>query len=200
MKAVVGWVVFFPFPLPRPLIILKNAPCLVLSNRSLITVIWKENLILTEALTAQCLDALNEIGLPVEKMRAQGYDGASVMSGHINGVQTRIRRVNPKAVYIHCRAHVLNLCIVHDSKIPLVRNIMDTMQSVSLAFKFSAKRVLVFEEELGKNVAVREEMGRRTKLKALCETRWASRANCLDVFVTSFQLSAWIVAVCWEIV
>lgn len=99
-------------------------------------------------------------------------------------------KVNPKAVYIHFRAHVLNLCIVHGSKIPLVRNIMDTMQSVSLAFKFSAKRVLVFEEQLGKNAAVREEMGRRTKLKALCGTRWASRADCLEVFVTLFQVSA----------
>ena len=125
-------------------------------------------------------------------MRAQGYDGTSVMSGHINGVQARVSRVNPKAVYIHCRAHVLNLCIVHASKLPVVRNIMDTMQAVSLAFNFSAKRLLVFEEQLGNNAAVREEMGRRSKLKVLCETRWASRADCLDVFVTSFQVDPWI--------
>jgi len=116
----------------------------------------------------QILDALNKIGVPIDKMRAQGYAGASVMSGHINGVQARVRRVNPKAVYIHCRAHVLNLCIVHASKLPIVRNIMDTMQAVSLAFKFSAKRLLVFGEQLGNNAAVREEMGRRSKLKVLC--------------------------------
>lgn len=66
------------------------------------------------------LAALNEIALPIEKMRPQGYDGASAMSGNINGVQTRVPRVNPKAVYIHYRAHVLNLCFVHASKIPLV--------------------------------------------------------------------------------
>ncbi|XP_068678401.1 52 kDa repressor of the inhibitor of the protein kinase-like [Montipora foliosa] len=121
-------------------------------------------------------------------MRAQGYDGASVMSGHINGVQARIQRQNPKAAYIHCRAHVLNLCIVHSSKLPLIRNIMDTMQEVSLAFKFSAKRFLVFQEQLRQNADVREEMGRQSKLKVLCETRWASRADCLNVFVTSFQV------------
>lgn len=44
-----------------------------------------------EALTTQFLDALNKISLPVEMMRAQGYDGASVMSRHVNGVQTRVR-------------------------------------------------------------------------------------------------------------
>ena len=104
-------------------------------------------------------------------MRTQGYDGASAMSGRVSGVQTRIRRVNPNAVYVYCRPHVLNLCIVHASKLPLVRNIMDTMQEVTLAFKFSAKRLLVFKEQLGDNPVAREEMGRRSKLKVLCETR-----------------------------
>ncbi|XP_068703792.1 zinc finger MYM-type protein 1-like [Montipora foliosa] len=141
-----------------------------------------------EALTTKFLEALNNLGLPLDQMRAQGYDGASVMSGHINGVQARIQRQNPKAAYIHCRAHVLNLCIVHSSKLPLIRNIMDTMQEVSLAFKFSAKRFLVFQEQLRQNADVREEMGRQSKLKVLCETRWASRADCLNVFVTSFQV------------
>lgn len=83
---------------------------------------------------------------------------------------------------------MLNLCIVHSSKLPLIRNIMDTMQEVSLAFKFSAKRFLVFQEQLRQNADVREEMGRQSKLKVLCETRWASRADCLNVFVTSFQV------------
>ena len=121
-------------------------------------------------------------------MRAQGYDGASVMSGHVSGVQTRIRKVNPNAVYVHCRPHVLNLCIVHASKLPLVRNIIDTMQGVTLAFKFSAKRLLVFKEQLGDNTAAREEMGRCSKLKVLCETRWASRADGLAVFVDAFKV------------
>ena len=52
-----------------------------------------------------------------------------------------------------------------------IRNIMDTVQEVALAFKFSAKRVLAFEEQLMNNAAVREEMGRQSKLKVLCETR-----------------------------
>ena len=121
-------------------------------------------------------------------IKAQGYDGASVMSGHASGVQTRIRQVNPNAVYVHCRPHVLNLCIVHASKHPLVRNIMDTMQEVTWPFKFSAKRLLVFKEQLGDDPVAREEMGRRSKLKLLCETRWAPRADCLSVFVDAFKV------------
>ena len=77
-----------------------------------------------EALATKFLEALNNLGLPLDEMRAQGYDGASVMSGHVNGVQARIKQQNRKAVYIHCRAHVLNLCIVriHSSNLPLIRN------------------------------------------------------------------------------
>ena len=35
---------------------------------------------------------------------------------------------------------------------------MDTMQEVTLAFKFPAKRLLVFKEQLGDNLVAREEM------------------------------------------
>ena len=152
---------------------------------------WKEDGIAlrnAEELTTKFQETNQSVGLSVNDMRAQAYDGASVMSGHVSGVQTRIRQVNPNAVYVHCRPHVLNLCIVHASKLPLVRNIIDTIQEVTLAFKFSAKRLLVFKEQLGDNPVAREEMGRRSKLKVLCETRWASRADCQAVFFDAFKV------------
>ena len=45
-----------------------------------------------------------------------GYDGASVMSGHCTGVQTRVREFAPYATYIHCYVHVLNLVLVDSVK------------------------------------------------------------------------------------
>lgn len=50
------------------------------------------------------LDKMNCIG--------QCYDGASVMSGKYAGVQERIRLEVPHAIYVHCYAHRLNLCLV----------------------------------------------------------------------------------------
>ncbi|CAH3117536.1 unnamed protein product [Pocillopora meandrina] len=44
------------------------------------------------------------------------------------------------------------------------------MQEVTLAFKFSAKRLLVFKEQHGDNPVAREEMGRRSKLKVKIDT------------------------------
>lgn len=51
------------------------------------------------------------------KMVSQGYDGASVMSGHHSGVQARVREFAPYAAYIHCHAHVLNLVLVNAVKL-----------------------------------------------------------------------------------
>ena len=40
-------------------------------------------------------------GLPLERCRGQGYDGAATMSGVYSGVQKRILDIQPKAFYIH---------------------------------------------------------------------------------------------------
>ena len=37
----------------------------------------------------------------------QTYDGASVMSGHIGGVQTLMHQQYPFAYFVHCAAHTL---------------------------------------------------------------------------------------------
>lgn len=42
-------------------------------------------------------------------MVAQTYDGAAVMSGHLNGLQSKIKTIAPHAIFIHCYAHRLNI-------------------------------------------------------------------------------------------
>lgn len=48
------------------------------------------------------------------------YDGAANMSGKYRGVQARIREEEPQSTYVQCKAHNLNLEIVHACKQPLV--------------------------------------------------------------------------------
>ena len=62
-----------------------------------------------ESLTSSVLDQYH---LDPSCIVSQGYDGASVMSGNISGVQQRMKEVAPYAVYIHCYAHTLNLALV----------------------------------------------------------------------------------------
>jgi hypothetical protein len=55
---------------------------------------------------------LTKLGLTDCIAVAQCYDGASVMSGRLNGVQAKFSETNQCALYIHCHAHRLNLVIV----------------------------------------------------------------------------------------
>ncbi|KAK0139561.1 Zinc finger MYM-type protein 1 [Merluccius polli] len=52
----------------------------------------------------------------VEKLVAQTYDGASVMSSELNGVQAKIKEKVPEAMFTHCYAHKLNLVLQHSAK------------------------------------------------------------------------------------
>ena len=121
-------------------------------------------------------------------MRAQGYDGAAKMAGIHRGVQAIIRHPVADAVYVHCKAHSLNLAIGHAYNEPLVRNMLGPLQHIASAFHYSAKRLLSFQECLSQDAAIRVEMERRAKLRTLCETRWASRADSLYTFRTAFSV------------
>ena len=139
------------------------------------------------ALARTFMETLQNYGINREQMRAQSYDGAPNMAGIHNGVQAIVQREYQHAAYIYCRAHCLNICIVHGCKIPLIRNMMDTMQQIAFAFKYSAKRLAVYDEELDRNANARELMDCKTKLQALCETRWASRAKALTTFKSPIE-------------
>ena len=121
-------------------------------------------------------------------MRAQGYDGASNMAGKFSGVQAIVKERAPLATYVHCKAHQLNLSLVHSSSEPCVRTMMATVQGIAFAFGYSAKRLNAFADELETDETVKENMERRTKLKTLCETRWFSRADALYTFKTAFPV------------
>ena len=131
---------------------------------------------------------LNEVHLDIRNVRAQCYDGAANMAGKYNGVQAKITELSPQTSYIHCKAHQLNLALVHSSKELCVRNMMSTVQEIAFSFDYSAKRLTAFSAELADNQNVQEEMERRWKLRTLCETRWSSRADSLFTFRTAFSV------------
>jgi hypothetical protein len=58
-------------------------------------------------IASSILNSLNSMKINLELLCGQGYDGAAAMSGHLNGVQAKIREHYPKALYVHCSAHSL---------------------------------------------------------------------------------------------
>ena len=64
------------------------------------------------------------------------------MSGRCNGVQALIKKEENRALYIHCLAHSLNLCIQQTAKTCiLIRNVMDFLYELIQLIKYSPKRL-----------------------------------------------------------
>ena len=83
---------------------------------------------ITDSIRAQ----VERCGVSLRNCVAQSYDGASVMSGDISGVQSRIREaVGGECPYVHCHNHRLNLALVECcSRIPYVRELLGLTQAV----------------------------------------------------------------------
>ncbi|XP_046862457.1 zinc finger MYM-type protein 1-like [Xenia sp. Carnegie-2017] len=124
---------------------------------------------------------LNEYGCG-EKLIAQTYDGASVMSGELSGLQTRVREDYPHALFIHCYGHALNLVLVQAvSSTKECRIFLKTVTGLSSFFHASSKRTYLLDTVVGRRIptgtAVRWHYQSRL-IYAVLETR----AKLLEVF------------------
>jgi hypothetical protein len=83
---------------------------------------------------------LRNFGLNLNNLVGQGYDGCSAMSGIHNGVQAIIKNEFPKAVFVHCSSHRLNLVINDLNKLQHVQNCVGSIRSIIKFFRLSPKR------------------------------------------------------------
>jgi len=115
----------------------------------------------------QIVEIAESKGLSLGKCRGQGYDGARTMSGIYSGVQKRILAIQPKAVYVHCAAHNLNL-VINDAvcKVQETASFFTTLEDLYVFFGHSIRRW-----DLLKSFTSESEV----KLKRLNPTRWAGR-------------------------
>ncbi|KAJ8915305.1 hypothetical protein NQ315_014813 [Exocentrus adspersus] len=129
-------------------------------------------------LTNTIISTLTALGLDLKHLRGKGYDGAANMRAVFRGVQALLLKEYPKALYTHCFAHCLNLCINDASKVQQIRNALGTIQEVSACFRMSTKRSNILRLKL--------ESKSFSTLKKFCETRWVERHESISIFVDGF--------------
>jgi len=87
------------------------------------------------------------------KLIAQTYDGASVMSGSKHGVQAIIKQKYKHAKYVHCYAHQLNLVLLKAASVTKsVRIFFSNLQGLCSFFSNSPQRISVLEEVVQKRL------------------------------------------------
>ena len=108
----------------------------------------------------------------------QGYDGASVVAGKLGGVQKLIKDIAPRAVYIHCSNHSLDLGLSYACTLQAIRTFFGTVNNVITFINASPKRKTL----LAKAIESTTNASKRRQLVQLCETRWVEKQISIIVF------------------
>ena len=136
-----------------------------------------------EGLSFYILTALHDNGLDPSGIVSQGFDGASVMSGHCSGVQQRIKAVAPMAVYIHCYAHCLNLVLVDSTKsVPEAAEFFALLEALYV-FMSASKAHTVYTQQQ----SILHPEKPLHQLQRLSDTRWACRFYAVDAICSTFD-------------
>ena len=146
-------------------------------------------------LAEKILSTIRHLGLDPQDLVGQSYDGASAMSGVHSGVQSRVRELFPRAIWMHCASHCLNLVISSSSNVPAITAADGLINKVANHLRRSAKRSEVFKAAVE---AVHPETS-HTVLPRLSDTRWVERHDAVLVFaelydsiaMTLEQISQW---------
>lgn len=113
----------------------------------------------------ELITALGLLGLNVNDVRGQGYDNGSNMKGKHQGVQKRLLEINPRALYMPCACHSLNLTLCDMAKsCSKAITFFGVVQRIYILFSGSTKRWQVLLDNVP-NLTV----------KSLCNTRWESQ-------------------------
>ena len=117
------------------------------------------------------INKLTSWNLDIQNIRRQGYDNGANMRGKKNRLQKLILNKNPRAFFVPCPAHSLNLVVSDTAKINFETiGFFGTIQAIYNFFTKSVKRWSVPKSHITS-----------LTLKPLCEsvTRWESRINAL---------------------
>lgn len=134
---------------------------------------------------SKIIDALADFGIDAKNCRAQSYDGAGCMSGHMNGCQAKFRETVPKATYYHCSSHQLNLALSKACVVPGIQHMLSDEKALGIFFKYSPKRQRRLEDAVVE-VNVRRGVS-KVKVKMMCETRRVERHTVLAEFEEMYE-------------
>ncbi|XP_052625946.1 uncharacterized protein LOC111920224 [Lactuca sativa] len=144
------------------------------------------------SLKATIYDMLSKRNLSPSRIRGQGYDGASNMSGAFNGLKTLIMNETKSAHFVHCFAHQLQLVLVFVAKNHTTVNdsfdvVSRLLNIIGSSYKRRAKlrkkqedKVMeaLAEGELESGTGLNQEVG----IKRSSDTRWGSHfASLLNI-------------------
>lgn len=132
-------------------------------------------------LTATIENALETLGLPMDKVGGQCYDGAASTTGKNSGETKRISELEPRALLTHCYGHSLNLAAGDALKnSATVKDALETTREITKLVTFSPRREAIFRSTQAEHF---DDSAVITGIRLLCPTRWTVRAEALGSII-----------------
>ncbi|KAF4738681.1 hypothetical protein FOZ63_029333, partial [Perkinsus olseni] len=131
---------------------------------------------------------INSAQLDVRGLRGQGYDGCSTMSGKHSGLSTLTRSIEPRARFVHCVGHRLNLTLQDGiGRIPnrVSRAAFEDVLAVCASFSAfvgdSPKRMASLSGFANADGTTAK------RLRPVCPTRWVLRSSALLALIENYE-------------
>lgn len=120
-----------------------------------------------KGLSNALLAELEALGLSINDCRGQGYDNGANMKGQNQGVQAHILRLNPRAYFMPCGCHNLNLTLGDMAKCcPKAMSFFGIVQQLYTLFAGCPKQWEILKVKVPD-----------LTIKPLSETRWECRVE-----------------------
>lgn len=137
-----------------------------------------------DSLSKIIIDVLLRLNLPITSLRGQAYDGASNMSGVYNGTQALIRNTCPRALFVHCGSHCVNLVAQQScTASPIVRDTLSLVNELGVLLHQSGKTKATLLEK----IAVNNPGTSIEALRPLCPTRWTVRVAAMRTLLKQLK-------------
>ncbi|CAF1213615.1 unnamed protein product [Adineta steineri] len=129
-------------------------------------------------ITEAIITFIRKCGLDIKESVGPGYDGASVVAGKYGGVQKLMKDIAPRAVYIHCSNHSLDLVLAYACTLQIIKTFFGTIKSIVKLINSCPKRKSV----LAIVIEATTSDTKRRHLVKLCEIRWVDKQTSIIVF------------------
>ena len=127
-----------------------------------------------ESIYSALVECLKEKDLQVSRIVGMGFDGASTFSGKKTGVQTRIKKLAPHALFVHCHCHLLQLaCVQAANSTTGIKHVYVSLTALWKFFHYSPKRAESLK--MVQQVLDLPEL----KIAKPSDTRWLAHERCV---------------------
>jgi hypothetical protein len=137
-----------------------------------------------ETIVSEIVKLFQNKNIPISKLITLASDGASVMTGRLNGVGVRLKQFSPHMIQIHCVAHRLALAAGQACRdVPLLS---EYQQTLKLIYKFFNNSAVRYNELRAMSQLLEDEDMLYLTLKEPASFRWLSLEGAVLAIIDCF--------------